>query len=577
MRRQGGFVSTCKDDQWIRRGESVNCPKCHGEISAAVLEVNLRVCPQCNWHFGLTARQRVAQIADAGTFKEIDAWLCAADPLRFDVGGAYRDRVREAQRRTGMQEAALIGEALLDGHRIVLVCVDFEFMGGTMGSVVGEKIARAFDRATLKELPVVSVLASGGARLQEGMFALMQMAKTAAAEAHHRAKGLPFISVLTNPSFGGPVASFASLGDFLIAEPGAQIGFAGARVVEGTIAEKIPATARSAESLIEHGLIDMVVHRQRLKNVLSSITSLAVPGSNRKLPKARRAAPVRSVLPAAQVVALARHSQRPRARDYIQCLFSVFIELHGDRCYADDRAVIGGLAAFHGIPVIVIAQHGIEMPRPEGYRKAHRLLRLAGKLRLPVITLIDTPGAHPGLDAEYRGLTAVLSESFAILTSLDVPIVSVVIGEGGSGGALALGIGDVMLMQENAIYSVISPEGAAAILYGDSGRSSELLSALKLRASDLLELEIIDDVVGEPAGGAHLNPEAAAAALDDKLLYHLNQIVETKPDKLVASRLKRFRSVGKFEKGWMQMIRAAIDRMRPTQVSTSAPRHESAR
>jgi len=236
-------------------------------------------------------------------------------------------------------------------------------------------------------------------------------------------------------------------------------------------------------------------------------------------------------------------------------LFSSFVELHGDRAYRDDPAIIGGLAILNGNPVLLIAQEGHMMSFPEGYRKARRLLLCATKFRLPVITLIHTPGAIPGLEADYRGLGMAIADCLATMATLETAVVAVVIGEGGSGGALALGVADVVLMQENAIYSVISPEGAAAILYRDLSRSAELAPALKLRARDLLELKIVDDIVPEPACGAHAAVDEAAELLLAKVLLHVSKLVDVNPKKLVARRLRRFRSIGTFEREWITIAR----------------------
>ena len=246
-----------------------------------------------------------------------------------------------------------------------------------MGAVVGEKVARAFQVATRRKLPVVSILASGGARIQEGMLALMQMAKTATAVAAHKAAGLPYLSVLTNPSFGGTFASFGSLGDILIGEPGAQIGFVGARVVEGTIAERIPKEERSAETVLKHGMIDMITPRPALRNQLAVLISQLTATQHGTWPAVLLAPTPKSTRTASQIMELARSSERPRAKDYIPRIFSAFTELHGDRCYGDDSAIIGGIADLRGRPVMLIAQTGQVMPMPEGYRKAHRLLRMA--------------------------------------------------------------------------------------------------------------------------------------------------------------------------------------------------------
>ncbi|HJN46120.1 MAG: acetyl-CoA carboxylase carboxyl transferase subunit beta [Acidobacteria bacterium] len=541
------------------------CRKCNREVDEATFATELRVCGGCGHHSALTALEWIDHLADPGTFREIGKRLFSSDPLGFNVTGPYRERLREAERRTGMQEAALAGEASLEGRPVVLISLEFDFLGGTMGSVVGEKVARAFEIATRRQLPVVSILASGGARIQEGMLALMQMAKTATAVSQHQAAQLPYISVLTNPSFGGTFASFGSLGDILIGEPGAQIGFVGARVVEGTIAEKIPKAQRRAEALLEHGMIDMVVARPLLRNRLAILVTQLAPNCSdvwRTSPLAPTPEPTRTP---AEVIELARTPSRPRAPAYVERVFQSFSQLHGDRCYGDDPAILGGVANLQGHPVVLIAQWGQMMPMPEGYRKAQRLLRLAEKCNLPVVTLVDTRGAFPGLEAEHRGIALTIGENLAALAQLPVPIVNVVIGEGGSGGALALGLADVILMQENAIYSVIAPEGAAAILLHDATRSDELLPALKLRAHDLLDLGVIDDIVPEPLGGAHRDPDAAARQVLERVVHHLSQLTSIKPKKLVQRRADRYRAIGRFERGIVHRARDIVARISRSQ------------
>ena len=541
--------------------ERVTCRQCGQETDEATFLDELHVCPSCGLHTPLTAQEWIDHLADPGSFKEIGKKLFSTDPLKFRDPTPYRTRLREAERRTGLYEAALSGEAHLDGRPLVLISLEFDFLGGTMGSVVGEKVARAFDVATRRRLPVVSILASGGARIQEGMLALMQMAKTATAVAKHHAARLPYLSVLTNPSFGGTFASFGSLGDVLIGEPGAQIGFVGARVVEGTIAEKIPKDERRAETLLTHGMIDMVVPRPALRNRLAVLVSQLTPDRDAGWPTVQLAPTPETPRPANEVMALARHEARPRARDYVARIFSSFIELHGDRCYGDDRAIVGGIADLRGHPIMLIAQTGRSMPMPEGYRKAHRLLRLAQTFGLPVVTLVDTPGAFPGLEAEHRGIALTIGENLAALAALEVPIVNVVIGEGGSGGALALGLADVILMQENAIYSVISPEGAAAILLHDATRTEELVGNLGLRAHDLLELGVIDDIVPEPPGGAHRDPDAAARLVMERIVHHLEALSGTKPKRLVRQRADRYRAIGRFERGVVKRTRDLVARL----------------
>jgi acetyl-CoA carboxylase carboxyl transferase subunit alpha len=256
-------------------------------------------------------------------------------------------------------------------------------------------------------------------------------------------------------------------------------------------------------------------------------------------------------------VQLARHPKRPHALDYIQRLFTNFHELHGDRAYGDDHAIVAGMGWFDAKPVMVIAQEkgrdtkqkilrNFGCPRPEGYRKAMRLMELAAKFNRPVITLLDTQGAWPGKDAEERGQGEAIAYNLREMSRLSVPVIVVVIGEGGSGGALALGVGNRIFMLENAVYSVISPESCAAIIYRDSGKAPQAAAALKMTAPDLLELGLIDGVVPEPGDGAHSNPDNAAEALGLVLRETLRELAEISPEQLIEERYDKFRRMGSF-------------------------------
>src|SRR5713226_7650885 len=353
-----------KDREARRPGASmITCPSCGTEHSPAALVGTLYVCPTCGTYLHVPARERIAQLADPRSFRELDRGLVSVDPLRFTDQRAYRDRLADARRRTGLREAVLIGEARLEGRPIVLVVFDFEFMGGSMGSVVGEKVADAFEHASRRRWPVVSVVASGGARMQEGMLSLMQMAKTAAARAAHDRAGLAHLAVLTDPTFGGVAASFASLGDVLIAEPGAQIGFVGPRVVDQTLGQAQPAEAHRAEALLQGGLVDIIVPRSALRATLVYLVGhlSRVPRPRRRRRSAPITIPVR-LTPAAvppppwQTVQLARHPQRPTSLDYIRGLLTRFVELHGDRQFADDPAIVGGVGELDDQTVVVVAQ-----------------------------------------------------------------------------------------------------------------------------------------------------------------------------------------------------------------------------
>ncbi len=549
---------------------TVKCPGCSTVHARGVLEENLYICPGCNHYMTMPSHSRIALLSDEGSFRELDRELVSVDPLHFADHKSYRVRLQDARRETGVREAVTTGFCRIGGHQAVLVVFDFAFLGGTMGSVVGEKIAHAFEEATQRRIPLVSVAASGGARVQEGMFSLMQMAKVAAAASVHDRNELAFISILTDPTFGGVTASFASLGDILIAEPGAQIGFVGPRVIEQTTGIAPPKDSHHADTLLKAGLIDLVIGRRDLTAITAYLIghlkrNKAMGPGSKDLPP-----PVKSKhISAWQKVNLARHSGRPTSKYYIAHMASRFLELHGDRWSGDDPAVIGGIAELSGETVIMIGQERGGTPEEklashdgkaysEGYRKSLRLMRLASKFKIPVITLVDCPNAQASYESEHRGIAYALARNLSTMANLPTPIVSAIIGEGGSGGAIAMGVADCVLMLENAIYSVISPEGAAAILYRDAGKAETVSDVLKLTAQDLHSLGIIDTVVPESEGGAHLDPAAAAETLKSHLLAALAPLTELSVRQLLDSRYKKYRHIGQEGKYWQEQVRSGI-------------------
>jgi acetyl-CoA carboxylase carboxyl transferase subunit alpha len=258
-----------------------------------------------------------------------------------------------------------------------------------------------------------------------------------------------------------------------------------------------------------------------------------------------------------QVVQLSRHTARPYFLDYVQAVFTDYVELSGDRLYSEDPSIIGGFARFDGRPVMLLGHQkgrstkenmarNFGMPRPEGYRKARRLMELGARFDRPILTFVDTPGAYPGIGAEERGQAEAIAVNLEVMASLPVPIISTVIGEGGSGGALAIGVGNRVLMMENSIYSVISPEACSSILYRDASMAEKAADALKLTARDLLEMNVVDELVSEPAGGAHRDPAKAAESLGKVLRKHLSHLLSMKPDALIADRYEKFRALGVF-------------------------------
>lgn len=532
------------------------CPRCAAPVEGTESYRLYRVCEACRYHFSLSARERIAQLVDDSSFSEVNAELVSIDPLQFSDVQPYPERLAQARERTGLQEAVVTGIGTIAGAPAVLAVSDFAFMGGTMGSVVGEKVTLAMELAVRRRLPFIAVCSSGGARMQEGTLSLVQMAKTAAAAMRLHRAGLPLITVLANPTTGGVYASYGSQGDVILAEPGALIGFAGPRVIAETTGHPPPEGTHTAEFLLAHGMVDQVVDRSQLRGTLARVLELLRPETRARRPRRTAYQPsLHQPASAWTEVALARRADRPTALAYLRALAPGFVELHGDRLFGDDPALVAGLGEIAGIRCVILAQErgqdDLERARrrggqmhPEGYRKAARLMRLAAQLHLPIVTLIDTPGAALDYAAEERGLASAISTCLATLSVVPVPVVAAIIGEGGSGGAMALGLADRILMQENAIFSVIAPEGASAILYRTAAHAADVAGALKLTAYDCQRLGVVDVVVPEPSGGAQHDPSFAATELRNHIHAALSELVRLAPGKLVKARYEKFRRIG---------------------------------
>ncbi|GGS24333.1 hypothetical protein GCM10010171_16860 [Actinokineospora fastidiosa] len=544
----------------VPAGTWVKCPGCRAGAHRDRLARHQNTCPECGHHYPLTAGERVDLLVD--TFTEHDADLRPLDPLEFVDSKPYPARVRDAARKTGRQDAAVWGVGSVLGHPVVLCVLDFGFMGGSMGAVVGEKVSRAAEHALATRTPLVVCSASGGARMQEGVFSLLQMAKTAAALRRLSDAGVPYVSVLCDPVYGGVSASFASLGDIIIAERGARAGFAGPTVIEQTIRQKLPPGFQTAEFLLENGHIDAVVGRAELRLTIARVLRWHAAATSPPEPSdtAHTAGTPVSGAPAGSawdVVRLAREGRRPHFAEYAAGVFDDFLELRGDRSKEDDPSVVGGLALFDGAAVVAIGHRkgrgtaegvarNFGMPHPSGYRKAARLMRLAERVGAPLVTFVDTPGAYPGIRAEQENQSGAIADNLALLAGLRTPVVSIVVGEGGSGGALALGVADRLVMLENTIYSVISPEGCASILFKDAGRAPEAAEALRLTAAHLHAAGVADRIVPEPPGGAHTDHEATFAAVRAALSAELAPLRQVPLAELLDRRYRRLRSAGTF-------------------------------
>ncbi len=550
--------------EWFR------CPNCEAFVYHKRLKRNLGVCPECNHHFRLRLRDRLGQLLDPDSFKDLSDELEPLDALSFSDTKPYGDRIRDAQAKTGMRSGAVYGTGTLDGLPLVIAAIDFSFIGGSMSGAVGEAITRAAELALETRTPLLVISASGGARMQEGCVSLMQMAKTSQAVARLAEEGILFVSLLTDPTYGGVSASYATLGDVLISEPGAHIGFAGPSVIEQTIHQQLPDGFQTSEFLREHGMLDIVEPRENVRRTIRNLLEVHAAAEaarsedketrTGRLPGSDGRPPISdpeqlSVRDPWEVVQLARHMDRPRMLDLVGFAFDDFNELTGDRLFREDQAIIGGLGRLGELAVVVIGQqkghttgemmdHNFGMPEPEGYRKGMRLMRYAARFGMPVVTIVDTPGAYPGLGAEERGQSAAIAESIMLMSRLPVPTLAVVTGEGGSGGALALATSDRVLMMENAYYSVISPEGCATILFKDAAAAPRAAKALRITGPDLLRLGVMDAVVPEPDEGAQTDPSAAGANLRAALVASLTELLSQDTDELLARRHERFRKFG---------------------------------
>ena len=592
MRLQNMFKKTGERENPVRKGRLrrrpeapegllKKCNKCGAAILSEEVINGAYICPKCHGYFRVPAYKRIEMIADEGSFEEWDMDLDGMDgppdPLQFK---GYSEKIKKLREQTGLKEAVVTGRVKINGTQAVIGVCDGRFMMASMGYAVGEKITRAVERATNEKLPVILFTCSGGARMQEGIISLMQMEKTSAALKRHSDAGLLYVTVLTDPTTGGVTASFAMLGDIIIAEPQALIGFAGPRVIEQTIGEKLPEGFQRAEFLLEHGFVDQIVKRENMKPVLGRILKMhdhvhpdcrkgkevrksdrtePVPKAGMTEKKAGKKAAEQEPwseksLTAWERVCRSRSKERPVGKDYIDILFEDFVELHGDRYYRDDPAIIGGIAYFQGICVTVIAQakgrttkenleRNFAMPSPEGYRKARRLMKQAEKFHRPVINFVDTPGAFCGMEAEERGQGEAIARNLFELSGLKVPVLSVVIGEGGSGGALALAVADEVWMLENRVYSVLSPEGFASILWKDSSRSAEAAKMMKLTAADLKKLGVIERVFPEPQNFSVLTMKPTAELLRAGLAEFLTKYQKLETKDLLEGRYERFRKL----------------------------------
>ncbi|MBE6924601.1 MAG: acetyl-CoA carboxylase carboxyl transferase subunit alpha [Ruminococcaceae bacterium] len=540
----------------------VTCPKCKKVYSGKEAFEHLYICPECGKYMPIGAKERLVMILDEGSFEPWFEDVLTGNPL--DTAG-YESKIVTIQQKSGCSEAVTIGRGRIAGHETVIGVCDPNFMMGSMGQAMGERITRAFEKATRLKLPVILFCCSGGARMQEGIISLMQMEKTSAAVKLHSDAGLFYCSVLTDPTMGGVTASFSTLADVILAEPQARIGFAGPRVIQQTIGATLPQGFQTAEFQLEHGFVDRLVERKNLRNELHYLL-YAHPVRSKDWFRLRTSVPVpKHELDAESIELMNRHDKTPwdkvkmcrsgeraTATDYIMRIFKDFREMHGDRYFGDDQALVGGIAFLGATPVTIIAdlrgksfeervRRNFGMPKPEGYRKAIRLMKQAEKFRRPVISFINTSGAFCGIDAEERGQGQAIAQSIMEMSMLKTPTLSILIGEGGSGGALATAVGNEVWMLEHSTYAILSPEGYSAILWKTEGKAEEAAAVMKITAQDLAELGVIDRIIPEFGGATEVTAQKISTIMSKAISDLIKKYENMTGEEIVADRYSRFR------------------------------------
>lgn len=454
-------------------------------------------------------------LADPGSFHPADLDLSSRDPLGYP---GYREALERAAERAGNDESVVAGAATVDGRAIELALFDFSFMGGSMGEVAGERLARAMERAAARPAPFVLRTATGGARMQEGMRSLIQMPKVVAARLTLADAHQPFIAILGHPTTGGVLASVASLADVTTAEEQATIGFAGPRVAERITGQRLPSGSHTASFAYRHGLVDHVIAPDGVRPWLAHALACLAPDQPEGETQPPPGLDDRERVDAWQAVTAARARKAGGSREDTRDIFDAYIRLEGDRVGALGSGVEARIARLDGRRLLLLeAGDPLE---PAAFKKAARCIDIAVRLDLPIVTLVDSAGADPSVASEQQGIAGSIARLSEKMLTAPVPVLSIVTGEGGSGGALAFATADRLIAYETSYFSVIGPEAAAEILWRDASRARDAARALKLTAVDLLDLGIADQVV--PGG-------PSADSLSQVVTYHLGRLQREEP------------------------------------------------
>ena len=541
----------------------IECPSCGRELDKDKVIKHKYVCYECGYYFRVRTNNRIKMVADRGSFEQWFEDLVESNPLNFE---GYEEKLETTREKTGLTEAVTVGKCKIYGEEAVIGVCDSRFLMGSMGHVVGERITAAVERATELKLPVFIFCCSGGARMQEGIISLMQMAKTTAAIKKHSDAGLFYCTILTDPTTGGVTASFATVGDVVMAEPGALIGFAGPRVIKQTIGQDLPEGFQRAEFQVEKGFADGIVKREDLRKTIYYLIVANRPKEEvfrvrRQSEEDKRFMYTEILkeltwksrsLTAWEKVKAVRQAIRPSAKDYMDNIFDFFVEAKGDRAFGDDQAIMGGIAMLNGQPITVIAdmkgntieecrKRNFGMPLPEGYRKALRLMKQAEKFGRPIVSFVNTAGAYCGIEAEERGQGEAIARNLLEMSALKVPVLCIVIGEGGSGGALATAVGNEVWMMENATYSILSPEGFASILWKDASAAPKASEVMNITAQDLKRLGVVEKIIPEFGGANPNTAEAIGEYMRDEIVKFLDACEGKDWESFAEERYNRFR------------------------------------
>ncbi|MGH2805752.1 MAG: carboxyl transferase domain-containing protein [Actinomycetota bacterium] len=472
--------------------------------------------------------ETAASLADPGSFEAQDLDLRTSDPLHF---ADYATALEQAREHSGADESVTAGPATIGGIPVELATFEFGFLGGSMGEVAGERLSRALERAAERRVPFVLRTSTGGARMQEGMRSLIQMPKMVAARLQLARTHQPYIAILGHPTTGGVLASLGATADVTIAEADATVGFAGPRVAERFTGTPLPPGSHSANHAYTHGLVDELVSPADAHAYIATALKMLAPDAPDDVDEPATVDDG-AERDAWDIVEAVRNTTRPLAVDLIRAGAELFVELRGDRQGSDDPAVLCGLARIMGRRAMVIAMDRNHDPGPDGYRKARRCVDIAGRLDIPVVTLVDMRGADPSAESEASGLAWAIAALIETMLQTPASVISIVTGEGGSGGALAFATGDELLIFQDAIFSVIAPEGAAEILWRDATMAPQAARFLRLTATELHDLGIADAVIRSP-----LNDETVRAVI----ALAIDRARERTGDDRAAARQQRWR------------------------------------